>query len=337
VIPVVDAHNDLLLELVLRAEEENPFAAAWLAQLRAGFVAVQICPVYAADAGEAARDVVDAQIAAFERAVRENAAEEVIQIRSAGDLDHLDGRVGLMLSMEGVEALHGDPEAFGELWDAGVRMVSLTWNYANPFAGGIDTPERGLTAAGRELVGSFAERGVVLDLAHASEPTYFEALEAASGAQVVVSHAGCRGVHDHVRNVSDDQLRALAERGGVLGMMALTLTVGRNGASLERYLEHVDYAVELMGIEHVALGSDFIDQVIQAELAAGRPLNPSTQEAMDLGGGRLAIQELVGPADYPALLDALRRRGYDGERLEAIAHGNLLRVLRTGLPAPAQA
>jgi membrane dipeptidase len=336
VIPVVDAHNDLLLELVLRADEENSFAAAWLPQLRAGSVAVQICPVYAADAGDAARDVVDAQIAAFERAVREN-ADDVVRIRSAADLDGLDGRLGLMLSMEGVEALHGDPEAFGELWDTGVRMVSLTWNYANPFAGGIDAPEQGLTAAGRELVGSFAERGVVLDLAHASEPTYFDALEAASGAQVVVSHAGCRGVHDHVRNVSDDQLRALAERGGVLGMMALTLTVGRDGASLERYLEHLDYAVDLMGIEHVALGSDFIDQVIQAELAAGRPLNPSTQEAMDLGGGRLAIQELVGPADYPALLDALRRRGYDGERLEAIAHGNLLRVLRAGLPVATQA
>ncbi len=329
---VVDAHNDLLLELVLRTEEENPFAAAWLPQLRAGSVAVQICPVYAADAGDAARDVVDTQIAAFERAVREN-ADDVVQIRTAGDLDRLDGRIGLMLSMEGVEALHGDPETFDELWDAGVRMVSLTWNYANPFAGGIDAPEQGLTASGRELVGSFAERGVVLDLAHASEPTYFDALEATPGAQVVVSHAGCRGIHDHARNVSDDQLRALAERGGVLGMMALTLTVGRNGASLERYLDHLDHAVDTMGIDHVALGSDFIDQVIQSELAAGKPLNPSTQEAMDLGGGLLAIQELVGPADYPALLDALRRRGYEGERLEAIAYGNLLRVLRAGLPS----
>ncbi len=330
-IPVVDAHNDLLLELVLRTDEENPFGAAWLPQLRAAPVTVQICPVYAADAGEAARAVVDAQIAAFDRAVGENAGD-VVQIRSAGDLEGLEDRLGLMLSMEGVEALHGDPGAFDELWEAGVRMASLTWNYLNPFAGGIETPEQGLTAAGRELVGGFAERGVILDLAHASEPTYFAALEAAPGAQVVVSHAGCRAVHDHPRNVSDDQLRALAERGGVLGIMALTLTVGQNGASLERYLDHVDHAVELMGIEHAALGSDFIDQVVQAELAAGRPLNAATQEALEVGGGRLAMQELVGPGDYPALLETLRRRGYDGGQLEAIAHGNLLRVLRAGLP-----
>lgn len=330
-IPVVDAHNDLLLELVLRDGDNNPFASAWLPQLRAGGVVLQICPLYAADAGDEARTVVDVQVAAFDRAVRQN-ADEVVQIRSAGDLDGLDGRLGLMLSMEGVEALHGDPRAFGDLWDAGVRMVSLTWNYENPFAGGLDAPEQGLTDAGRELLGTFAERGVVLDLAHASEPTFFEALEASPGAQVVVSHAGCRGVHDHVRNVSDDQLRALAEREGVLGIMALTLTVGRDGASFERYLDHLDHAVDTMGIEHVALGSDFIDQVIEAELAAGKPLNPATQEAMDLGGGRLAIQELVGPADYPALLDALRGRGYEGERLDAIAHANLLRVLRAGLP-----
>ena len=78
-IPVVDAHNDLLLELVLREGVENPFAAAWLPQLRAGSVVVQICPLYAADSGEEARAVVAAQIAAFDRAVRENS--DVVQIR----------------------------------------------------------------------------------------------------------------------------------------------------------------------------------------------------------------------------------------------------------------
>jgi membrane dipeptidase len=327
---IADAHNDLLLELALRAGEENPFGRHWLPQLRAGDVSLQICPLYAAGAGDLAGDTVRGQVAEFRRAVEEN-SEAVIHVTRAADLD--DPRLALVLSMEGVEALGTDPDAFDELFDAGVRMVSLTWNYANPFGGGIDTPEQGLTKAGRELVGSFAERGVVLDLAHASEPTFFEALEASGDAQVVVSHAGCRGVHDHPRNVSDEQLRALADRGGVLGIMALTLTVGRNGAGLERYLDHVDHAVGTMGIEHVALGSDFIDQVIEAETAAGKELEPATREAMELGGGRLAIPELVGPADYPALVEALRGRGYDGERLDAILRGNVLRILRTGLPA----
>lgn len=327
---IADAHNDLLLELVLRAGEENPFGRHWLPQLRTGGVSLQICPLYAAGAGDLAGETVRGQVAEFRRAVEEN-ADAVVQVTTAGDLD--DPRLGLVLSMEGVEALGGDPAAFDELFDAGVRMVSLTWNYANPFGGGIDTPEQGLTRAGRDLVGSFAGRGVVLDLAHASEPTFFEALDASAGAQVVVSHAGCRAVNDHPRNVSDDQLHALAERGGVLGIMALTLTVGRNGASLERYLDHIDHAVETMGIEHVALGSDFIDQVIEAETAAGKELEPATREAMELGGGRLAIAELVGPADYPALVEALRGRGYEDDRLDAILSGNLLRVLRAALPA----
>jgi membrane dipeptidase len=327
---IADAHNDLLLELVLRTAEQNPFGRHWLPQLRAGDVSVQICPLYAAGAGDLALDTVRGQVAELRRAVEEN-PQDVVQIEVAADLD--DPRLGLVLSMEGVEALGSDPAAFDELFDAGVRMVSLTWNYANPFGGGIDAPQQGLTAAGRELVGSFAERGVVLDLAHASEPTYFEALDASGDAQVVVSHAGCRGVHDHPRNVSDEQLHALAERGGVLGMMALTLTVGRNGAGLERYLDHVDHAVETMGIEHVAIGSDFIDQVVQAEIEAGKELDASTREAMELVGGLLAIPGLVGPADYPALVDALRGRGYDGDRLDAILSANLLRVLRAGLPA----
>ena len=329
---IVDAHNDLLLELTLRRDEGNPFGRHWLPQLRTGGVGVQVCPLYAADPKSPARETASAQVEAFRRAVSDN-AEEVVQVRSSADLDALDGRIGLVLSMEGVEALEGDPAAFDEFVDAGVRMASLTWNYANAFAGGIDTPEEGLTDVGRELLGRFAECGVVLDLSHASTPTFFEALDAAPDAQVVVSHAGCRAVHDHPRNVSDDQLDALAERGGVLGMMALTLTVGRDSPSLERYVDHFDHAVSRIGIDHVGLGADFIDQVIDAEVAAGLELAEATKEAMRVGGGTLAIRELRGPADYPALVEALLARGYDGERLDAILGGNLLRVLRAALPA----
>ncbi|MDQ5821898.1 MAG: membrane dipeptidase, partial [Actinomycetota bacterium] len=83
---IVDAHNDLLLELVVRAEEDNPFGSAWLPQLRAGKVSVQVCPVYAADSPETARDVVGAQIDAFRRALDENAGN-VVQITSAAELD----------------------------------------------------------------------------------------------------------------------------------------------------------------------------------------------------------------------------------------------------------
>src|SRR5207237_4539515 len=133
-------------------------------------------------------------------------------------------------------------------------------------AGGIDSPTQGRTPRGRELVDAPGERGAVLDLAHASEPTLAEAVERAR--HVLVSHACCRALCDHPRNLSDSQLRALAARGGVLGLMALALVVGEP-PTIERLADHLEHAVDVMGIEHLALGADFIDQVDPAELAAG--------------------------------------------------------------------
>jgi membrane dipeptidase len=146
-----------------------------------------------------------------------------------------------------------------------------------------------------------------------------------------VSHACCRALRDHPRNVSDAQLRALAARGGVLGLMGLALVVGEP-AMVERLVDHVDHAVEATGIEHVALGADFIDQVDALETARGRPQTDAMAEGRRFGGGRLGLRDLHGPEDYPRLVDALERRGYAGEDLDAILHGNLLRLLREALP-----
>jgi membrane dipeptidase len=251
----------------------------------------------------------------------------VFAVRTRGDLAHVGGDgIGLMLSLEGAEALAEDAGALDRLWEAGVRMVGLTHNPPNAFAGGIDAPEAGLTAAGRGLVDELVARGAILDLAHLSERSFFDVLEQAPEATVLVSHAGCRAVRDHRRNVSDEQLRALADRGGVFGLMALQLVVGP-GADVERLVDHVDHAVGVMGIDGVCLGADFIDQVIAAEIAAGIEPAPMTVEALEAGGGLLGLPDLQGPEDFPRLVDALRRRGYEGPERDAILSGNLLRIL----------
>jgi membrane dipeptidase len=328
---IVDAHNDLLLELVLRSEDENPFGSRWLPKLRAGGVALQVCPLFATTAPrEEARERALGQAREFTRAVEENEMD-VFQVRSRGDLERVGGRLGLMLSMEGVEALEGDPAAFDDFYELGVRMVGPTWNYANAFAGGIDEQAIGLTDAGRELVESFAARGVVLDLAHASDQTWRDALEL--DGRVVVTHAGCRAVRDHPRNLAEWQLEALAERDGVLGIMGLALVVDPDAPTLDRYVDHVDHAVSVMGIEHVGLGADFVDQLAAAEREFGVDENmpPAMVEALRAGGNRFGLESFTGPEHYPLLVETLRARGYDGERLEAILGRNWLRLFETVL------
>jgi membrane dipeptidase len=335
---IVDAHTDVLLELVvrdgiepslelvLRRGEAGVFTRYWLPRLAAGGVGVQICPLYGEGARRSdARERTLAQEAELRRVVEEN-AEQVCHVHTSAELR--DPRLRLVLSMEGVEPLEGDPGAFEEWYGRGVRTASLTWNHANEFAGGIDTPTRGLTDRGRALVSRFGEL-VILDLAHASEQTWQDVFE--EGIPFSVTHAGCRAVRDHPRNLADWQLEALAERGGVLGMMALSFVVDPDAPTLSRWLDHFDHAVGVMGIEHVGLGADFVDQVRPTEQGlrldevprSGRPQVVKTSFALD---------GFTGPENFPSLVKGLRARGYDGRRLEAIMSGNWLRILRETLP-----
>jgi membrane dipeptidase len=322
---IVDAHTDVVLELRVREDEEPRLQLVlrqgqdrlleryWLPRLEAGGVGIQICPLYGACApGDGARGRALAQEAELRRAAEET-AERLCLVEAGADL--ADPRLRLILSMEGVEPLEGDPAAFDDWYERGVRSASLTWNHPNEFAGGIETPTQGLSEHGRALVRRFGELGVVLDLAHASEQTWRDVLD--EGLPFSVTHAGCRAVYDHPRNLADWQLEALAERGGVLGMMGLAFVVDPEAPTLARWLDHFEHAVGVMGIDHVGLGADFIDQVDDQALTKAR----------------MGLEGFTAPDDLPALVAALQSRGYAGQRLDAIMSTNWLRVLRAVLPA----
>jgi len=330
---IADAHNDLLLELTFRSREENPFAHHWLPKLDAGGVSLQVCPLYPAleAVPEAALRTTLEQVRACHRAVTEN-SERVTLVRTRADLDAVErgGRTGLLLSMEGVEPLGASADLIDVYWELGVRMVGLTWNRRNAFADGLgEERPGGLSQRGRALVARLVETGVAIDLAHASEPTFWDVLERSGDAPVLVSHAACRAVLDTPRNVSDEQMRAVAERGGVLGMMALPLVVDPEKPTIDRLLDHVEHAIAVMGIEHVALGGDFIRQLVDAGI-----VEPAPPDTLLAPGATLdeALDGLAGPEDYGTLIEALRARGFDDDAVEAIAWRNLVRVLRLALP-----
>jgi membrane dipeptidase len=321
---IADAHNDLLMELVLRRHETSPFARWWLPPLRTGGVRLQITPIYTEV--EPPRETVlrraVAQIAAFHRALREN-PDDTRSITRAGDVVPLadDARIGLLLSIEGVEPWEPDDDLADHFWDLGVRMAGLTWNFRNVFADGVAEPANGgLSARGVRLVERLVDRGMILDLAHASEQTFRDVLSISGEGSVLVSHANCRTIFDSPRNVSDSQMEAIAERGGVLGLMALPFVTDPDDPSIDRFVDHVDHAVAVMGIDKVVLGGDFFAQIARAE---------SPRAASEFG----ALEGLEGPEHYPALVAVLRRRGYAGGNLDAILGANLVRFLQRSLPA----
>jgi len=330
---LADGHTDLLMELAHRSHrlgETDVFARTWLPLLEAGGVGLQVCPVFVELQHQPEGSLRQAlgQVAAFHAAVQEN-GERVVAVRTRADLELVErgARIGLVLALEGVEPFGYETWGADLFWELGLRVASLTWNRRNPYADGA-AEEGGLSRLGRALLARFAELGVVLDLSHASERLFAECLETYEG-RLCVTHAACRAVHDHPRNLTDAQLRALADRDGLLGIMLHPLAIDPERRTIDRVVDHVDHAASVLGAERVFLGGDWTKRLtaVLGDVPVPDGLMPA---GLDAGAG---IDGLDGPEDYPALVAVLRARGWDGERLDGLLSANLVRLLRESLPA----
>ncbi len=168
----------------------------------------------------------------------------------------------------------------------------------------------------------------MLDLAHASRGTFADVLERAGGAPVLYSHGGCRALHDTPRNLDDDQLRALAEAGGLFGLMLHPLAIDPVERTIARVIDHLEHAVEVMGWDRVCFGGDFTRRIWEAMPAPPEPKDGLAPPGLQPGKG---IDGLTGPEHYPALVAALRDRGWSDEQVTAVTGANLLGFLRRAL------
>lgn len=230
---------------------------------------------------EKAREFSGARLAVDAASIRRNSA--------AGVLSFFHG-------IEGAHALEGDVSRVEELRRAGVVFIGLVHLTDNEVGGSSSGSDRGLTELGRELVAAMNQARVHVDLAHASVRTFGEAL-AATTLPPIVSHAGVRAVHDSWRNLSDEQIRAVAQKGGVIGVMLAPPALEQ--PSLEEAMEHLAHVVAIGGEDTAALGSDFDGYV---------------DPPIDAGG-------------LPRLTELMLRRGWSEERIRKVLGENVLRVL----------
>jgi microsomal dipeptidase-like Zn-dependent dipeptidase len=246
-------------------------------------------------------------------------AAGVADVREA----HRSGRLAVTFDLEGTEPLDGELtllEAFREL---GVRTVLIAYNLRNRAGGGChDDPEVGLTPYGRDLVRELNELGILVDGTHCSLRTTFDLFELSS-APVVFSHSVPAGVKLHDRNVTDAQMRACAATGGVVGVNGVGLFLGDNDASTGALVRAVDYAVGVVGPEHVGVGLDYVFG--QDELNAHLEQQPDVFPAE---GGYADAHPLrfVSPLQLPELTAALLGLGYGDADVHAILGENFLRV-----------
>jgi membrane dipeptidase len=224
-----------------------------------------------------------------------------------------EGVVAAILHFEGAENLGPDPAALEELYEVGLRSLGLVWSRPNAYAHGVpfrfpSSPDTGpgLTGAGKELVSECNRLGILIDLSHLSERGFWDVAEL-SEAPLVATHSNAHALCPASRNLTDGQLDAIRDSGGMVGVNFAVGFLREDGGEsedtpLETVVRHVDYLVEHVGIDGVGFGSDFDGAKVPRELG-------------DVSG-------------LPRLLAALRDGGYDDTALEKLAHGNWVRVLR---------
>ena len=210
----------------------------------------------------------------------------------------------------------------------GLTSCQLTYNERNLAGVGCraEGDDGGLTEFGREMIDRMNAVGMLVDLSHANMRTMADAIEH-SRMPVVISHTACDAVHPHVRNTTDENLRALADRGGVVGVCQLRpFLTEKKSDNLHTYFDHIDHAVQVAGVEHVCIGSDRDHRVIvmtpeyEAELRA--------EEGSQVQSSELPyyIDELNGPRRMEVVWDGLVRRGYAAGDIEKIMGHNLNRL-----------
>ena len=218
-------------------------------------------------------------------------------------------KIGVLISIEGGEALEGEVAVLRMLFRLGIRALGLTWNQENQLAVGVGNGSggRGLTALGRRVIRELNRLGMLVDLAHINEKGFDQALETSSK-PVVVSHANARQLCDHPRNLSDRQLKALADNKGVIGLSFCPAFVDQHQATVDRLLDHFVHVAEIAGVDSLALGSDF-------------------------DGIESVIPGLEDVSALPSLVEGLGNRGFSAQEIAKITSVNMLRVLAENLPA----
>jgi membrane dipeptidase len=262
--------------------------------------------------------------AAFRRGILER-PDRFVLAETADDVREAQrsGRLAVTFDLEGTEPLDGEVALLGAYHALGVRTCLIAYNQRNRAGGGChDDPSDGLTGFGLELVREMNRLGILVDATHCSVQTTFDLFEASKD-PVIFSHSVPRSVKDHDRNITDEQMRACAATGGVVGINGVGLFLGPNDASTESVVRAVEAAVDVVGPQHVGLGLDYVFD--QDELNAFLLENADTFPA---GSGYEAgvAMEFASPAQLPEVRAALLDRGHSEEDVRGIMGDNFLRV-----------
>lgn len=273
-----------------------------------------------------------AEIAFFQRVI-EQYPDVFLQIRVAKDFARAkaEGKFGILFSFESADMFEGKVERIELFRNLGVRVMQLSYNKTSPWASGVlADPPAGLSDLGRKAVEAMNAQGVAIDISHANEATSKDVL-ASSRQPVLITHAGCKAVHEHARNKSDEIMKAVADKGGVVGIYDLPyLTASPKQPALDDYMAHMTHALSVCGEDHVGIGSD----------SGLGPWDMTDEDFRKMEDYRHKTGVAAAEEDRPmyviglntarrceVIADALLRRGYSSRVAEKVIGANFVAAL----------
>ncbi len=329
---VVDLHNDLILLVDHFDHRARPdyFADFWLPELRAGGVDVQVLPICIEEQFQS-EGALRRTLLLVER-IHELAAQhpEVVVCLTGEDVANAKatGKIALIIALEGAHALGQDPELIGTMQRVGVRIASLAHLGRTHLADGSgldDSSRGGLTPQGVEVLTEMERTGIVFDISHLGIAGVDDVLSRAKR-PLLATHSACRAVTDIHRNLTNEQIKAVAQLGGVIGVAAaIPPFIDPTQPTVARVVDHIEHLASIASIDVVALGPDFVDDYYN-EVYGGWMIPNIEQTWPD--------SDIRRPSDLPKLTDEMTRRGFADGDIKKVLGANALRVLDGVLGIP---
>jgi membrane dipeptidase len=325
---LADLHFDLLIDLYEKRNRPGVLVSHFLPEFEAGNigllgVAIYIEDRYLPEMGlRVGLDQVACLYAEVEKTDRFAICRAYDQIARA----RAENKIALIITMEGVEPLGDDLNLLRVFYQLGLRVVGLTHARRNAAgSGGIFKPggssRDGLTGFGRDVVRECEGLGIIIDLAHIN-PQGFEEVLGLTKRPLIVSHTNVRRFYDIERNISDEQVKAIGQRGGVVGVNAILVSQSLEKSTIDHYVDHIEHVISLIGIDGVGIGFDFCEYLFtQLPASVRRELEAKLTTAH-------FIPDLTNHSQARNLTRKLIERGFSDDQIEKILYRNWMRVLK---------
>lgn len=317
---VFDLHSDIFTDIAWRRKEgeTNVFDRLHYPNLKKGNVRAIICVVWVEPKFKENRFKRFNEIVKY--AMDDIAESKHINVcKSIEDMTDSSSQINMFLGIEGMSFIQDAvvpfnkdtlKAYFAELHRIGFRTGILAWNEANKFASGtgptINNDAKGLTEEGRMIVSEMIERNWLIDVSHLDEQTFWDIYHL-NDQSIFASHSNVFSLCPHERNLTDEQIKAIAKRDGIIGLNAFTNFIKDDASDLDDFIEHMEYIITLVGMDHVALGFDFMDYLATYDLGTSFPGVTTNLETI---------------SDVPELMKRLKKRGFSDDEIMSITYDN---------------